>query len=459
MTRRGRISRLLHLQQRSGTGPWRHPVRWMIIGLAVTITIGLLLLLLPAATQGPHGAGFRVALFTAVSASCATGMTIVDTGTTWSGFGQAVILTLVEVGGLGMMITATLLGAIAASRLGLRSRLTGLSSSGKVDLAMTRRVVLGSVFVALIVQTLIFLALTLRLCWGYDYPPGRAAHFGLFHAISAFNNSGFTLWPDSLTAFSHDLAMLLPLLFGIVLGGLGYPVLVETVRVRPIRRWSVHTRLTLVITGLLILAGPIAVLISEWRNPGTLAELSPSSQMLSGVFDGIAPRSSAFHTIDYGQADASTLLIMDLLMVVGAGSGGTAGGIKVTTVAVVVLAVIAEVRGHPDIDVFDRRLTSGALRQALAVCGLAMAVIGVFVLALLEMTEDRLGEVLFDVSSAFGSVGLTTGITAELPPVGQYLIVLIMVIGRVGPIALATSLALRPTRRTFRNPESRPILG
>jgi Trk-type K+ transport system membrane component len=431
----------------------------MLIGFAVTITAGLLLLLLPVATQGPQGAEFRVALFTSVSASCATGMTVVDTGTTWSGFGQAVILALVEVGGLGMMITATLLGAIVASRLGLNSRLVGLSSSGKVDLTMVRRVVLGSTIVALTVQTLIFLVLTLRLRWSYDYPLGRAVHYGLFHAVSAFNNAGFSLWSDSVTGFSHDVMVLAPLLIAIVLGGLGYPVLVEAVRVRPIRRWSVHTRLTLMVTAVLILAGPVAVLVSEWRNPGTLADLPTSSRLLSGVFDGISARSSAFHTIDYAQADSSTLLFMDLFMVIGAGSGGTAGGVKVTTVAVVVLAVIAEIRGHPDIDIFDRRLVSGALRQALAIFGLAIAVIGVFVLTLLEMTEDQLGEMLFDVSSAFGSVGLTTGITAELPPVGQYLMIAIMIIGRVGPIALATSLALRPVRRAFRNPESRPILG
>jgi Trk-type K+ transport system membrane component len=431
----------------------------MILGLVITISIGLGLLLLPAAVQGPQAAGFRVALFTAVSASCATGMTVVDTGTTWSGFGQGVILTLVEVGGLGMMITATLLGAIAASRLGLHSRLTGLSTSGKVDLIMVRRVVLGSTLIALTVQILIFVILTLRLWLSYDYSLGRAAHYGLFHAISAFNNAGFSLWPDNVAGFSHDALVLIPLLLAVVLGGLGYPVLIEAMRVRPLRRWSVHTRLTLVFTGVLIVVGPAAVLISEWRNPGTMTDLSTSSRILTGVFDGIAPRSSAFHTIDYAQADASTLLVMDLLMVIGAGSGGTAGGMKVTTVAVIILAVMAEIRGRPDIDVFDRRLTSGVLRQALAVSGLAAAVIGVFVLTLLEMTGDRLGEVLFDVSSAFGSVGLTTGVTRDLPPAGQYLMIAVMIIGRVGPIAVATSLALRPASRAFRNPESRPILG
>lgn len=454
-----RLTGLLNRQYGSGAGPWRHPVRWASGGLAVTLLVGFLLLLLPAATTGPGGAGARVALFTSVSASCAAGMTVVDTGSYWSGFGQAVILLLVEVGGLGLMISATLLGLVAATRLGLHSRLTGRSRSGSVDLTTVRRVVLGSGMIALAVQAAVFLTLALRLWLGHGYPAGRAAYYGLFHAASAFNNAGFALWPDSLARFSGDPLVLLPLVLAVITGGLGYPVLLETLRVRPVRRWSVHTRLTLVVTGVLLVAGPVAVLVSEWHNPGTLGNLPPASRVLSGVFDGIAPRTAAFHTMDHAHADASTQLVTDLLMVIGAGSGGTGGGIKVTTVAVLVLAVAAEVRGHADIDVFDRRMAAGTIRQALAVCGLALAVIGLFVLTLLEMTGDSLGEVLFDVSSAFGNVGLSTGVTARLPAAGQYLMIVLILIGRVGPIAVATALALRPTRHTFRNPESRPLLG
>ncbi|MEJ2577816.1 MAG: potassium transporter TrkG [Kineosporiaceae bacterium] len=453
-----RLAGRLHQIQRTGVGPWRHPVRWTVAGLSLTLLLGWALLMLPVASTGPIP-GARVALFTVVSATCAVGMTLVDTGSTWSGFGQAVILLLVEIGGLAMMVTATLLGLVAATRLGLHSRLVSRSPSGSVDLATVRQVVRGSLLIALTAQFLTFLALLARLLLGYHYPWGRACSHALFHAVSAFNNAGLSLWPDNVAGFSGDPLILLTLLAAVIAGGLGYPVLIETLRVRPVRRWSVHTRLTLVVTFILLVVGPVALLVGEWHNPDTLGGLTPGTRVLSGIFDGIAPRTAAFHTIDYADADASTLLVLDLLMVVGAGSGGTAGGIKVTTVAVLVLAVVAEVRGNTDIDVFDRRLAAGTIRQALAVVGLALAVIGVVVLTLLESTGDALGEVLFDVSSAFGSVGLTTGVTAALPPAEQYLMIALMLVGRVGPIAVATTLALRPTRNSYRNPEARPILG
>lgn len=440
-------------------GPGRHPVRGTVVALLALITVGTLLLLLPPATAGHGSSGLRLALFTATSAACGVGLSLVDTGTYWSPFGQVVILVLVQVGGLGLMICASLLGLVAASRLGLRSRLLAESPTGTVDLGTVRRVVLGSLVVAGVVEVSTAAVLTLRLWLGHGYGFGRAAYHGLFHGVGAFNNAAFTLWPDSLTRFATDPLVLGPIALALVVGGLGYPVLLEVLRVRPVRRWSVHTRLTLTATGALLVLGPVVVAVSEWSNPGTLGHLDTAGRLLSGAFSGVAPRTSGLATFDYAHADASTLQLTDALMLIGAGSGGTSGGLKVTTLAVLVLAVSAEVRGHADVTAFGRRITPTTVRQAMAVYGLAVALLTVASLTLLELTGADLDRVLFEVTSAFGSVGLTTGLTRQLPAAGQYVLVALMVAGRVGLIALATALALRPSRRTFRHPEARPILG
>lgn len=439
--------------------PWRHPVRWVVVALAVVVTVGTVLLLLPASTAGHGSPGLRVALFTATSAACGTGLTLVDTGTYWSAFGQSVILLLVQVGGLGLMIVASLLGLVAASRLGLRTRLLAEDGSGLVDLGTVRRVVAGSAVIAGVVETATVLILALRLWLAHGYGFGQAAYDGLFHGVGAFNNAAFTLWPDGLARFGTDPWMLVPIATAAVIGGLGYPVLLEVLKVRPLARWSVHTRITLVATAVLLVIGPAVVVISEWAGPGTLGGLDPGGRLLSGTFSGIAQRSSGLSTFDYGQADASTLLFADALMLIGVGSGGTGGGIKVTTLAMLVLAVISEVRGQADVAVFGRRIAPGTIRQAMAICGLAGALLFAAAITLLELTGADLDRVAFEVTSAFGNVGLSTGLTRRLPASGQYVLLLLMLAGRAGPILAATALALRPNRQPFRNPRTRPILG
>jgi trk system potassium uptake protein TrkH len=444
---------------RGRRGPWQHPVRWTVLALLGTVALGTILLALPWATAGHGGTGLRLALFTATSATCGAGLTVVDTGTHWSHFGQLVILVLVQVGGLGLMIVASLLGMVAASRLGLRTRLLAQSRTGLVDLSTVRRVVTGSVAIATVVETATVFVLTLRLWLGHGYGFGRAAYRGLFQGVGAFNNAAFTLWPDSLSRFATDPLVLLPIAAAMIIGGLGYPVLLEAFRVRPLARWSVHTRITLVLTALLLVLGPLAVTVSEWTNPGTLGHLDTGGRLLSGVFSGIAPRTSGLSTFDYAHADASTLLLTDVLMLIGAGSGGTGGGIKVTTLAVLVVAILAEVRGQADAAAFGRRFAAGTVRQAMAIVTLAGTVLLTTTIILLELTGADLDHVAFEVTSAFSTVGLSTGLSGQLPEAGQYLLVLLMLLGRAGPITVATALALRQNRRAFRHPETRPILG
>jgi potassium uptake TrkH family protein len=439
--------------------PLTHPAQFVVTGFVLAVGFGTVLLMLPMASAAPGHASFTTALFTATSAVCVTGLVVVDTAGFWSGFGESVVLVLVQVGGLGIMTFASLLGLLVAGRLGLRSRLLAQAETRTLDLGTVRRVLSGIVRISLGIEAVVWVALTLRLWAGYHEPFGRAVYDGLFHAVSAYNNAGFALWPDSLVGFASDPWILLPIAVALVMGGVGYPVLLELLQVRRVSRWSVHTRLTLVATGVLLLVGPLLVYLTERNNPATLGGLSGPGQLLSAFFSGVSPRTAGFNSIDYGQADPATLLVTDALMLVGGGSAGTAGGIKVTTVTVLTLAVISEIRGETDVNAFGRRVAASTLRQALAVAMLALAVVTVSTFVMLELTRLDLDAVLFETVSAFATVGLSTGITPALPPAAQYLLIGLMLLGRIGPITAASALALREKQRLYRHPETRPIVG
>jgi trk system potassium uptake protein TrkH len=439
--------------------PLRHPIQLVVVGFLAVIAVGTLLLWLPVATRDGNDTGLHTAFFTATSATCVTGLTLVDTAAHWSPFGQAVVMVLMQVGGLGLMTFASLLALVTIGQLGLHSRMLAQVEAKWLDGPTVRRFLLSILKFSLVVEALVWVALTWRFWSGYDEPAGRAAYLGLFHAVSAFNNAGFTLWDDSLTGFGADPLVLLPVAFAFVLGGIGYPVIMEARRSLRPQRWSLHTKLTVVTTLILLVLGPLVVVLTEVRAGGTLDTVDWTTRLLSGWFTGVAPRTAGFAAIDYSRADPATLMVTDILMAVGGGSAGTAGGIKVTTLAVLVLAVVSELRGDPDVRAFRRRVVPSTVRQALAVVVLGTVIVSVASFVLLELTAFELDQVLFEVVSAFGTVGLTTGITRQLPTAGQDLLIVLMIIGRLGPITVATALALRGRRRLFRYAEARPIVG
>lgn len=439
--------------------PLRHPIQLVVIGFLALIAVGTVLLWLPFASRPGQQTGLHTAFFTATSATCVTGLTLVDTAAHWSPFGQAVVLVLIQVGGLGLMTFASLLALVTIGQLGLHSRMLAQIEAKWLDGPTVRRFGVSILKFSLTVELAVWVLLTWRFWAGYHEPAGRAAYLGLFHAVSAFNNAGFTLWDDSLAGYGRDPLVLLPVAFAFVLGGIGFPVLVEARRSLRPHTWSLHTKLTVVTTLLLLVLGPLAVILTELRAGGTLDTVDWATRLLSGWFSGVAPRTAGFAAIDYGRADPATLMVTDILMAVGGGSAGTAGGIKVTTLAVLVLTVVSELRGDPDVRAFRRRVVPSTVRQALAVVVLGTAIVSAASFVLLELSSFELDQVLFEVVSAFGTVGLTTGLTRQLPMVGQDLLVVLMILGRLGPITVATALALRSRRRLFRYAEARPIIG
>jgi trk system potassium uptake protein len=438
----------------------RHPAQSVAAAFAVGILVGTALLLLPAARSGPGGAPLHVATFTATSAVCVTGLTVVDTATYWSTFGQVVILLLIQAGGLGFMVLASLLALALSRRLGLRQRLLAQAEINVVELGQTRRVMLAVAGFSLLFETLAAVVLTGRLWLGYGEPLGRAAWLGVFHSVSAFNNAGFGLYSDNLVRFVDDGWVSLTVTLAVIAGGLGFPVLVELVRA-PARpgRWSLHTKLTLTMTWALLAAGTLAILGFEWSNPATLGPLDLPGKLLAGFFQGANPRTAGFNSVDYAAMGEASWLVTDILMFIGAGSAGTSGGIRVTTFAVLALMVAAEARGLSTVNAFRRRIPQGAQRQALTVTLIGLGAVVVATLTITAQSGLPLSRTLFEAFSAFGTVGLTTGITSQLPLSSQNILILLMFLGRTGPITLATALALRDREPRYRFPEERPIIG
>ena len=437
----------------------------MATGFALAIAIGAGVLSLPAATVPGSETGFLQSLFTSTSAVSLTGLIVVDTPVYWSGFGQGVILGLIQIGGFGIMTIASLVGLVLADRIGLRGRLNAAAEVRTSGLGDVRSVVVGVFRTSLIIESVVALALAARFFLGYDEPLGRALWLGIFHAVSAFNNAGFALFSDNMIGFATDPWICIPLLIAVVLGGIGFPVLFEIARhlraraggVRARKRWSLHTRLTLTVTGVLLVLGPTVVMLFEWSR--TLGGFGFWDKMLVATFQGVMPRTAGFNSVDYADVDNATLLVTDVLMFIGGGSGGTAGGIKVTTFALLLFVILAEIRGDREVTVFDRRIDARVQRQALTVALIGVALVMLPVVALLAGTDFDLDVLLFEVVSAFATVGLSTGITAQLPGWGQVILIVLMYLGRIGSITLVSALAARDRGRRYTLPTERPFIG
>ncbi len=437
-----------------------HPAQVIVIAFTGVLIIGTALLMLPISKQGPGGTGFTDALFHAASAVCVTGLSSVDTATHWTGFGQAVLLLLVQIGGIGIMTFASILGLVVARRLGLRARLQTAHESNVVDQGDLRRVLWGVARISFSVELVVAAALTLRWWLGYEYGLGEALWLGVFHSVAAFNNAGFSLWSDSLMGFATDPWVCLPVAGAVIVGGLGFPVLLELRReLRHSLHWTLNTKTVIAATVVLLALSTVFVTAVEWSNPKTLGALDPPARLLAGFFQAVMPRSAGFNTVSIGDLHPTTWFGMDILMFIGGSPASTAGGIKVTTFAVIVFIVLSEIRGGGAVNMFGKRLPRSAQRQAITVVALTSFVIAVAAMVLMLLENFELDHALFEVTSAFTTTGLTTGVTPELGTASKLLMVFLMFAGRLGPITLASAIALRRSDRLYQYPKERPIIG
>ncbi len=358
------------------------------------------------------------------------------------------------------MLWAAALSVAFFNRLGFATRLA-VRTETKVSPGFdVQRVVRGAVGLAVVVEVGLALILTLRFATAYEMSWPTAAYSGAFHAISAFNNAGFSIYSDNLMGFASDPLVLLPISLAVIVGGLGFFVVLELRHgLRRPGRWSVVTRVTVLMTLGLLVGGTVTIGFAELRNPATLGALQPVDRLVGAFVAAVMPRTAGFNAIDVAAMRPESLFITDVLMFIGGGSAGTAGGIKVTTAGLLLVAVWSEIRGRRDVEIGYRRIPQWQHRQALAVVTLSALVLGVFTFAVLSVTDVALGAVTFEVVSAFGTVGLSTGITSDLPTAAKVMLVVLMFIGRLGPLAFATALARRERGSKRQLPEEGLTIG
>lgn len=438
----------------------RNPIRLVPSLFLLAIAIGTVLLTLPIATADGTRAPFLTALFTATSAVAVTGLVVVDTGTYWSPFGQVAILLMFQIGGLGIMTAATLFGLIAGRGFGLHDRMATQVERGRLETGDALSVLKLVFAITIAVEAVVAAILALRMMMGYDMSVGTALWHGVFHSVSAFNNAGFSTHSDSVMGYQSDPVILVPIMLAIILTALGFPVMQDLRDKRfAWKRWSLHSKVTVCGTAALLALGFVAILAMEWTNAGTLGPMSLGSKVLNAAFHSVMPRTAGFNSVDVGAFHDQTLMVNYLLMFIGGGSAGTAGGIKVTTFIVLFAIVLSEVLGRRDAGLFDRRFGSEVERQALTVTVLAASLIFAATTYIASITNLPLPDILFECISAFSTVGLSTGITADLPPSAQLAIVLLMFVGRVGTITVATALAVGRPARPYRYPKENLIVG
>ena len=450
----------------------RSPSRFAILiftGLILALTA---ILATPWAARDGQATPIVDALFTAVSAICVTGLVVVDMATHWSTFGNVAILIGLQVGGIGVLTLASILGLVVSRRLGLRARLIAASDTNASRLhagpvAESQAVRLGEIggllatvaLSTLIIELILMLSLVPRLL-AHGLDPWSATWKGFYFAASAFTNTGFVPTVDGVEPFATDPWFLTTIAFGVFLGSLGFPVIFAVLRTVRFRvRLPIHAKLTLVTTIALVILGSVAILVLEWSNPATLGGQDAAARPMTATFLSFMTRSGGFANVDVGAMDGASYLVMDMLMFVGGGSTSTAGGIKVTTLAVLFLAAYAEAKGDTDMQVFDRRIPNDVLRLSVSVVLWGATIVAAASIVILRITDEPLDRVLFDVISAFATCGLSTGLTETLPDAGKYVLAATMWAGRVGTVTLAAALAASQRRQLFTRAEERPIVG
>jgi len=451
----------------------RHsPARFAILIFTGLIVVFTLVFSLPVSSAEGTSTPLADSLFTAVSVICVTGLATVDMATHWSLFGHVVIFVGVQIGAIGVLTLASIMGLVVSRKLGLRARLMAASDSNPLrvhagPVPEGQAVRLGEVggllaTVALssaVIQTVIALLLIPRVLLD-GIPLGDAVLDSFYYSAMAFTNTGFTPNAEGLAPFQDDYWFLSLIMVGVFLGSIGFPVIYALARnPRDPRRWSVHVKLTLVTSAILLLAGTVLYIVLEFDNPETFGDIEAGPTVFQSLFLSTMTRSGGFATIDISQLNGSSLLVTDMLMFIGGGSASTAGGIKVTTLAVLFLAAFAEARGNRSMEAFGRRIPSDVLRLSVSVVLWGATIVAVSSILIMHITKEPLDHVLFESISAFATSGLSTGLTDRLPDSGKYILAVTMWMGRVGTVTLSVALAASQRRQLFTRAEERPIVG
>jgi potassium uptake TrkH family protein len=437
-----------------------NPFRLLPVSFAAMIGIGTMLLLLPQATVSGRKTTVLDALFTATSAVCVTGLSVVDTATHWTGLGKGIILFLIQIGGLGIVTVVSIGILLVADRIGL-SHTRILAADLRTDsYSSVSKLVRNIVLTTLAFEAIFAVLLAARFFFAHDYGFQTAAVHGVFHSVSAWNNAGFALYTDSFIGFANDWFLSIAICLAVIFGGIGFPVL-QSLAVHKLkwRMWPMHTKLMISATAVLLVLGTALFLAFEWSNPRTLGALPETARLHSAFFHSVQTRTAGFNSVDTAALNEESLLVSTILMFIGGGSASTAGGIKVTTFALLAFVIWAEIRGDRDVNMFGRRISEDSQRQALTVALVGVGVLAASTLALMTLGETGLTAAAFEAVSALSTVGLSTGVTTTEGSPTRIVLIILMFIGRLGPVVLVAAIVLRTRPNLFRFPSERPLIG
>lgn len=435
-----------------------NPPQVLALGFLSLILIGSILLNLPIASSSGSSIGYVNSLFTSASAVCVTGLTVLNTAKDFTPFGQVIIITLIQFGGLGIMTLATVGYIIMGKKISFKERLMikeQLNTESIQGIVKLTKKVIGYTFFLEMMGSLL-LALRFVPMFGFE----RGLAFSIFHAISAYCNAGFDIFGDSLIIFQNDYYVLLILSLLIILGGLGFTVYADLLAKDKLRKLTLHSKVVLIMTGSLLLIGTLSFLLFESSNPGTLGSMNFPSRLANSFFQSVSPRTAGFYSVDMSKIRETTIFSTIMLMFIGGSPGSTAGGIKTTTFACLLLTTISVVKGEEDVNCLNRRLPFETIKRAVSIFLIGLAI--VFSTAIiLTITDSSLKfiNLLFESTSAFGTVGLSAGITDKLSTFGRLVITLTMYIGRVGPLTMAYAFARRNMKRDYRNAPGNLMVG
>lgn len=438
-----------------------NPAQILVLGFAFIILLGAIILSTPFVTNTGETIGFLNALFTATSAVCVTGLVVVDTGTFWNLGGQIVILLLIQIGGLGIMTMATSVALIIGRKISLRSRLIMQEALNQFTISgvvrLTKYIILTTLAIEAIGAT--FLAINFIPIFGKS----KGIYYGIFHSVSAFCNAGFDIMGggQSLTSYVDNFSVNIIVMTLIILGGLGFTVVLDIAKVKNFKKLSIHSKIVLIMTGVLLLIGFLAFLILEYSNPNTLGDLTFSGKLNAAMFQSVTTRTAGFNTIALDQMHDSSKLLTIILMFIGGSPGSTAGGMKTTTIALVLLLIISVIKGRDDVEFSKRRISRDNINRALTVFGIG-ASLGFVITFLLTITEKGADFIvlMFETISALGTVGLSLGYTSSLSPMGKVIILCTMFAGRVGALTIVFALAdKKENKALIRYPESKVSVG
>lgn len=433
-------------------------VQILALGFLIVIIIGAIILSLPISSRTGEPTNFLDAIFTSTSAVCVTGLITLDTSTHWSVFGQTVIITLIEIGGLGFMSFGVLISLILGKKITLRERLVMQEAMNTYSIQGLVKMVKYVLIFTMSVQ--FFGALLLSTQFVPEYGIGRGIFYSIFHSISAFCNAGFDLFGTSLVGYSSNSVVILVISALIIIGGLGFTVLLEIYEFKGMKKLSLHSKLVLITTAILVFGGAILMLIFEYNNVDTIANMNIKDKLLNSFFASVTPRTAGFNSISTSGMTLASKFLTIILMFIGGSPGSTAGGLKTVTFGILVLTVICVIKGRADTEVFGRRFTKEIVYKSftLLFIGVSLVIFSTMILSYTEVGVSFI-DLLYETTSAFGTVGITLGLTPNLSSIGKVLIMLMMYFGRVGPLTVMLALTRKRKKSGYKYPEGKILIG